>query len=202
MCARWRTGCVWRAALDWMGIGALSPLWRRVLLRLLASTYIRRKCVTPDGCFAVYVSGGSSLRVLDPRGLAVEAVHRRFIVDWVARDATVWDIGANLGLFSFAAALKARHGTVYAFEPDVELAAALLRSLRLPCNRSIDISLFAAAVSDRDGTARFQISAYSRAMNKLEAVGDWNAEQVQVLETRSVPTLTIDTLARSLTPPD
>jgi FkbM family methyltransferase len=184
-----------------MGIGATSPLWRKLALRSLASTWICRKAVTPDGVFRAYVSGGSSLKVLDPRGLRVEQVHQRFIRDWIAPDATVWDIGANLGLFALPAALRARRGRVYAFEPDVELAANLLRTIRLSHNKQLDISLFCLAVSDLNGTANFQISAISRAMNKLEAVGTWHNGQVKALETRSVATLTIDTLAKDLSPP-
>jgi FkbM family methyltransferase len=38
-------------------------------------------------------------------------------------------------------------------------------------------------------------------MNKLEAVGKWHDGEVKVLETRSVATLTIDTLAKGLLPP-
>jgi hypothetical protein len=66
-----------------MGIGAQSSYWRRALLRSLSSIYVRRKCVTPDGTFHAYVSGGSSLKVLNPRGLAIESVHQRFISTWV-----------------------------------------------------------------------------------------------------------------------
>jgi FkbM family methyltransferase len=112
----------------------------------------------------------------------------------------VWDIGANLGLFSLPAALKAHQGNVYAFEPDVELAANLLRSLRLTPNKGLNVSLFCLAISDADGTANFQISTFSRAMNKLEAVGKWHEGEVKMLETRSVATLTIDTLAKGLVP--
>jgi len=172
-----------------------------MVLRSLSSTYLRRKCKTPDGSFQAYVSGGSSLKVLDPRGLTIEPVHQRFIRDWIKPNATVWDIGANLGLFAFPAALKARQGSVYAFEPDVELAANLLRSLRLTSNKGLNVSLFCLAISDADGTANFQISTFSRAMNKLEAVGKWHDGEVKVLETRSVATLTIDTLAKGLLPP-
>jgi FkbM family methyltransferase len=184
-----------------MGIGAESSFWRRTLLRSFSSIYIRRRCVTAEGAFEAYVSGGSSLKVLDPRGLAVEAVHRRFINKWVQQDSVVWDVGANLGLFAFPAALKASRGCVYAFEPDVDLAANLLRSLRLPRNRGINISPVCLAVSNVDGAANFQISRYSRAMSKLEAAGKWHDQQVSVLETRTVATMSIDTLQKSLAPP-
>ncbi len=54
------------------GIGSRSPWWRRAAFRWLGATYIRRRCATEDGVFEAYVSVGSSLKVLDPRGLARE----------------------------------------------------------------------------------------------------------------------------------
>jgi FkbM family methyltransferase len=85
----------------------------------------------------------------------VGRVHQRFIRDWVEPDAVVWDVGSNLGLFALPAALKAARGRVYAFEPDVDLAGNLLRSLRLNQNKDLDVSVLCVAVSDVDGTATF-----------------------------------------------
>jgi FkbM family methyltransferase len=184
-----------------MGIGGQSAGWRRLLLKSLSSTYFRRKSRTNDGVFEAYVSPSSSLKVLDPRGLFVDPVHQRFIDDWIDSYAVVWDIGSNLGLFALPAALKASKGQVYGFEPDVDLASNLLRSLRIPLNSGLTISLFCLAISNADSTAEFQISQYSRAMNKLQGVGKWHDEQVITHELRSVATMRIDTLARSLRPP-
>src|SRR5208282_2691737 len=105
-----------------MGIGAQSSLWRRFAFRCFRSIYIRRTVTTDDGTFGAYVSPNSSLKVLDPRGVAIDAVHRRFIRNWIKPNSVIWDIGANLGLFAFPAALRATAGHVYCFEPDVELA--------------------------------------------------------------------------------
>ena len=184
-----------------MGIGAKSSFWRRMLFRVLASTYVRRSCATEDGVFDAYVSPGSSLKVLDPRGLSIDRVHQRFIREWVDGRSTVWDIGTNLGLFALPAALKARHGVVYGFEPDAEIVANVLRSLRLPRNAMLNVMLFCMAVSDTDGTAGFQVSKFSRAMSRLAGVGQWQDAQVRTAEMRSVPTLRIDTLAKSLAAP-
>src|SRR6185369_7790211 len=176
--------------------------WRRALFRAFASVYFRRSCSTGEGSFEAYVSPGSSLRFLDPRQSLVDPVHERFIRDWVDPDAVVWDIGGNLGLFALPSALKAKRGRVVTFEPDAELAANLLRSARLPRNRGLDVSVLCLAVSDSDGVAAFQISRFSRAMNKLEAAGRWHQEQVVAAETRQVVTMRIDSLAQTLPPPD
>jgi FkbM family methyltransferase len=184
-----------------MGIGAQSSIWRRALFKALGSTYFRRKCTTNDGVFEAYVSPNSSLKVLSPRGLSIDPVHQRFIRDWIDPAATVWDIGANLGLFALPAALKAKRGRVYAFEPDVDLAANLLRSLRLPLNSGMNVSSLCLAVSNLDGMAAFQISKFSRALNKLTGVGEWNDSGVVTKELRLVATMRIDTLSRSIAPP-
>jgi FkbM family methyltransferase len=184
-----------------MGIGAQSPSWRRALYRTFRSVYFRRKCNTTDGVFEAYVSPSSYLSVLDFRKSLVHPVHRRFIDDWINSDSIVWDIGSNLGLFTLPAALKTTRGRVYAFEPDAELVANFLRSLRLPRNKRLAVASLCLAISNKDGIAAFQISKFSRAMNKLEGVGTWHESQVVAEEMRSVVTMRIDTLAKSLEAP-
>lgn len=72
-----------------MGIGAQSPVWRRLLYRAFASKYFRRKCRTSDGTFVAYVSPGSVLKVLNFRQPLVDPVHQRFIRNWFKSDAVV-----------------------------------------------------------------------------------------------------------------
>jgi FkbM family methyltransferase len=171
-----------------------------VLFRLLANKYFRRTCRTGDGVFEAFVSPGSSLKVLDIRQSLVDPVHARFIRDWVKADAVVWDIGGNLGLFALPAALRATGGQVYVIEPDVELAANLCRTLRLHKNKALKVSVVCLGVSSAAGLASFQISKFSRAMNKLAGVGTWN--KVIAEEMRTVPVMSIDLLVNSLRPPN
>ena len=161
-----------------MGIGAQSPFWRKALFRLFRSRYFRRKCTTGDGTFEAYVSPSSSLGVLDFRKSLVDPVHERFARQWIKTNSVVWDIGSNLGLFALPAALKAKAGRVYAFEPDLELAHYLLRSSRLYQNKDLRISVMCVAIANMDGSANLQISKFSRAMNKLETVGKWRESQI------------------------
>lgn len=184
-----------------MGIGAQSSLWRRLAFRFFRSIYIRRRISTDNGSFAAFVSANSSLKVMDPRGVAIDPVHRRFIRNWVLPSSIVWDVGANLGLFAFPAALKARAGRVYCFEPDIDLARNLRRSVSLPENKSLDISVLDLALFDADGTASFEISKYSRAMNRIQGAGRWNDKKVAVEQVVLVTTSRIDTLAETLLPP-
>lgn len=182
-----------------MGIGAQSSLLRRLLFRVFAHCYFRRRGETADGQFEAYVSPGSSLYLLDWRRPIVDAIHASFIERWVFDGAVVWDAGANIGLFALPAALKASR--VYAFEPNAEVAAWLKRSLDLPANRALKIEIVTAALSDSDGHGQFQLSKFSTALSKLQDVGPWNDGAV-VGTCKTVPTMTIDTLAQSLLPPD
>ena len=183
-----------------MGIGAQSSPLRRLLFRVFAHRYFRRRGETADGRFEAYVSPGSSLYLLDWRRPIVDAIHASFIARWVSAGAVVWDAGANIGLFALPAALKASR--VYAFEPNAEVAAWLKRSLDLPVNRALKIEVVTAALSDADGHGQFQLSKFSTALSKLQNVGPWNDGVVVADEIKTVPTMTIDTLARSLLPPD
>jgi FkbM family methyltransferase len=184
-----------------MSIGAQSPIWRRALIRTLSPIYLRRKIKTCNGIFEAYVSPNSGLKVLSLLGVKVDPVHERFIRDWIEVDAIVWDIGANLGLFAFPAALKTRKGRVYAFEPDVELAANLHRSSRLRQNKQLNVFLLSVALSNVDGITDFQISRFSRALNRLAGAGTWNDARVATAELRPVVTMRIDKLARTIPPP-
>lgn len=176
-------------------MGRNAPLWRRTAYRLLASHTFCRSGRTEDGVFDSYVSGGTQLSVLSPGGLPVDPVHRRFITRWVEPSSIVWDVGGNMGLFAFPAALKARAGHVYSFEPDIELANNLLRSMRRPRNRALPVTVLPFALSNSERSASFLIAAYGKSMNKLDGVGAWHDDLFVTSEKRVVATLRMDTIA-------
>jgi FkbM family methyltransferase len=200
----WRQNCGPRLGMSSVQIplGRLTPLWRKAVLRAFGSRSIRRTIATPDGRFEAYVSPGCELKMLDPRGVRIDAVHQRFIQRWINPTSVVWDIGTNMGLFAFPAALKAHNGQVYGFEPDVDLAANMLRSIASSMNRSLRVSVLCAALGDTDGCAEFLIAAYSRSMNKLAGMGPWHDNLYVAEQERLVPVLCIDTLAKHLRAPD
>jgi FkbM family methyltransferase len=111
----------------------------------------------------------------------------------------VWDIGANVGLFSFAAASQAgRDGRVLAIEPDVWLASLLQRSSALVHDRA-PVDVLAVAVCDTNSLEEFVIARRARSANYLisagqgggrplgKQTGGWRAKQL-------VPTVTLDWL--------
>jgi FkbM family methyltransferase len=71
---------------------------------------------------------------------------------------TAFDVGANAGYFTllFSRAVGPS-GTVFAFEPDPQNLFNLHRNLEL--NHCANVTVIAAAVTDKSGTARFSPNA-------------------------------------------
>jgi len=95
----------------------------------------------------------------------------RLAAEVVRRGDTVWDIGANLGLFSFAAAVAAGPaGRVLAVEPDTVLAGLLRRSAAVNSGHA-PVDVLPAAVSDGLSVARFHVARRNRSTNHLDGFG-------------------------------
>ncbi len=95
----------------------------------------------------------------------------RLAAEVVRRGDTVWDIGANLGLFSFAAAVAAGPaGRVLAVEPDTVLAGLLRRSAAVNSGHA-PVDVLPAAVSDGLSVARFHVARRNRSTNHLDCFG-------------------------------
>ena len=111
------------------------------------------------------------------------------------------DIGANLGLFSFAAAhLAGQKGKVCAFEPDLWLVEGLRGSSRRQPTTSAPVEIVPVAVASENALRRFAIAERSRASNHL--VGYGLSETGGAAETQTVPAFTIDWLIKTLPIPD
>lgn len=67
----------------------------------------------------------------------------------------LWDIGANIGLHSIATKVNLPDCSVVSFEPSPAILGALWRNVSL---NHCDISVFALALSDRDGLATLHIA--------------------------------------------
>jgi FkbM family methyltransferase len=114
--------------------------------------------------------------------------------------SVVWDVGANMGLFSFAAAgLAGARGRVFAFEPDAVMARLLRRSARLNPGAAA-VEVIPCAVAQEPGLAHFEIAQRSRASNALEGCQLSQGGGVRELET--VVTVSLDWLTERLPAPD
>jgi len=163
----------------------------RAFSRRLPKTFGRR---------VVYVSPDSQLKFVRPSVEGWDPMLLSWAGDYVSSGDVVWDIGANVGAFTVPAAVKSGTGLVLAVEPDPFLAGLLRRTTEDQGNRDLNIRVLGAAVSDRDGVAELMISSRGRAFNSLSEAGGrytMGGERGRVL----VPTVTLDTLLDSQSPP-
>jgi FkbM family methyltransferase len=90
----------------------------------------------------------------------------------VKRDDVIWDIGANVGLFSLAATVCAGdQGQVIAFEPDAWIAQLLRRTSRAQPIHNARITVVPVAVASEISLRSFSITVRSRASNALSEYG-------------------------------
>ena len=114
---------------------------------------------------------------------------------------TVWDIGANVGLFSFAsAALAGPSGRVVAFEPDTELVALLRKTAReLPAHVA-SVTVVPAGVAGATALRTFSIASRARASNALSEYG--NSAMGGTREVQTIVCIAIDEYRAWLPSPD
>ena len=134
---------------------------RRIAERLSRGVVLRRRLPRPFQGLPIYVTPEAGLRYwgamdnVDPLlyGMAQELVKP---------GSVVWDVGANVGLFSFCAAVLAgREGVVLAIEPDLWLAQLIWRSARslrandAPC---AEVKMLCVSVSDTNRVSELEIA--------------------------------------------
>jgi FkbM family methyltransferase len=148
----------------------------------------------------IYVSTEGGLRYLARTMADADPVLLRLAAELVRPGGTVWDIGANVGLFSFAAAVAAGPaGRVLAVEPDPVMAALLRRSAAANPGHA-PVEVLPAAISDEVSVARFHVARRNRATNHLDGFGAGKATDVR--STQLVLTVTLDWLADRFPAPD
>jgi FkbM family methyltransferase len=122
------------------------------------------------------------------------------VVDrWVTPGMTVWDVGANCGLFTFPAAIRSGpSGQVFAFEPDLNCVKLIEESLSFRLRQESRVVLCPWAVADRSGIVSFELSAYRSAANSLVGYGRFAKGGRRV----DVPAFSLDSLLGPLPSPD
>jgi FkbM family methyltransferase len=150
------------------------------------------------GSAPIHVSPDASLRHWNPRlrsdlfDLARQFVHP---------GDTIWDIGANVGLFTTAAAQKAGPGgTVIAIEPDLWLAALLQRTAAAQRLTAAPIHILPVAVSGAVGIETLHIAKRNRNSNHLSSIPE-HSQAGGTRETHQVLCITLDWLLEHAAPP-
>ncbi len=112
----------------------------------------------------------------------------------------VWDVGANVGLFSFAAAsLAGPEGRVVALEPDAWLVQLLRRSASRQPAGSAPVEVVPAAIAAALSVRTLCLASRSRAANYLADFGTIQTGGSR--EQQSVIAVTLDWLLESFPVP-
>ncbi len=173
---------------------------RRMIEGVTRDWVIRRRLPADFLRASIHVTPSAGLRYLYRPMDEVDSVLLSLVKQFVKPGAVVWDVGANVGLFSFAAAsLAGSEGRVIALEPDAWLVQLLRRSaLDQPAN-SAPVQVIPAAVASEISIRTLCLANRSRAANYLAEFG--TSETGGVREEQSVIAITLDWLLESLPHP-
>jgi len=162
---------------------------------------LRRRLPAEAGATPVYVSPSAGLKYLFRSPSAWDAELFNLAAEFVREGDVVWDVGANLGMFTFAAAYRAgSKGLIVAIEADIWLAQLLRRSAGLQPSSSAQVRVLPAAAAAVVSPRTFFIANRMRAANHLEGYG--NAQAGGGGERQDIIAVTLDWLAEFMPAPN
>lgn len=174
---------------------------RKLVERLGREVVFVRHLPKEFGRTPLYVSPDARLMLVMPGREGFEGSLLDAASEFVRPGDVVWDVGGNLGIFTFAAASRCGpEGSVLCIEPDLWLARLIRRSARLKANRGLRVDVLPVAVSDACGVGKFLIAERGRASNALESAGGRGLMGGH-RESYLVPILTLDQILESSAPP-
>jgi len=143
-----------------------SVFMRKIMEKLVRNKIIKRRLKYKGVSMPIYVSPDSQLKYLK---INFEHELIRTAFDKVNIGDTVFDIGANCGVFGFSALLAGAAKVVF-FEPDFLMLQCLLKTISV--NELQDKAMIvSSAVSDKNGIQEFEVAERGRASNSLKGFG-------------------------------
>lgn len=175
-------------------------MFRSVLERVSRGIVFRRRLPANFGRRPFLVTPDSALAYLKP-GFSEFSDLITIASECIQEGDCVWDIGGNVGIFSFLSSHKVGpEGTVVCVEPDPVLASLVQRSARLSANLDRNINVLCAAVSRKTEVAKFSIAERGRSSNSLQEIGA-RSQTGGIRYTQYVPTTTLDAMLSVFPPP-
>jgi len=174
---------------------------RSILEQTTKGFSYKRKMPDVAGGGPIFVSTAGGLKYLFRSMNDIDPSLLNLARDYVKPGDVVWDIGANIGLFSFAAAYFSQaKGQVISFEPDAWLIQLLRRSCSLQNSATTaPVQIVPVAVAETCDLRTFNIANRSRATNFLEGYG--HSQTGGVSEKQTVMCVSLDWLADRLSTP-
>jgi FkbM family methyltransferase len=143
--------------------------------------------------------GDALLRLHCPNGLTLDRARTFFekepeTLEWIdgfKPGETLFDVGANVGLYSLYAA--ARGARVFAFEPESQNYALLNRNIFLSAQTE-RVTALNVALSDRDSLGRISLPRFmpGAALNNFGDSLDWKRERYSPAFTQGVVAFALD----------
>ncbi len=178
-----------------------SPVLRQLLTYLSRGRILKRNLPADFGSRPIYVSPDAALAFWKMDLEKVDPILFNFARHLVKPGNVVWDVGANVGLFTFAAAaIAGKNGSVLAIEPDSFLAGLIQRSAQLPSLDAATVHVISFAISDRPGVVTFNISKRGRCSNHVSGFGTEQSGGAR--SSISVPSVNLDSLIDVYGPPN
>ena len=173
---------------------------RNALERLARGRVLKRYISSEYGKLPIYVSPDAQLKYLKLGSNAFDADLVKIADHFINKDHVVWDVGANVGVFSFTCAYRGA-ATIIAIEADSWLCSLLRRTSAFKEYQDRDIRVLSLAVANQNGISEFIIAQRGRASNALASAAG-RSQMGGAREHSHVPTLTLDTIAETQPKPD
>ena len=174
-------------------------VFRTLIEKISRNKIIFRRIIVCKEKVPVFVSPGAQLKYWKIGKGAFDQDLINIAQRYVNKKSNVWDIGANVGIFTFSAA-SITSGEVLSIEADSWLVTMLRKTAKLNFYKNKNICILPAAISDSKSIAKFMIAERGRACNALESAGG-RSMMGGYREMQYVPTITLDSLLESFLPP-